>query len=81
MVKDIKTYVSERDNYQKAKNKKLQVKSLLQSISIPKGNMKQVVILTQLVEINGYKHQVVLVDYFSKWVESEPLFDKTAKSV
>ena len=82
MVKDITTYVSERDNCQKAKSKKLQVKPLLQSISIPKGNMKQVGIdLTQLPEVNGYKYMIVLIDYFSKWVEAEPLFDKTAKSV
>ncbi|XP_047127156.2 retrovirus-related Pol polyprotein from transposon 412 [Hydra vulgaris] len=82
MIKDITAYVSECDNCQKAKNKKLQVKPLLQSISIPKGNMKQAgVDLTQLPEVNGYKYLIVLADYFRKWVEAKPLFDKTAKSV
>ena len=75
MVKDITTYVSECDNCQK-------VKQLLQSISIPKGNMKQGGIdLTQLPKVNGDKYLIVLVDNFSKWVVPEPLFDKTAKSV
>ena len=55
------------------------MKPLLQSISIPKGNMKLVGV--DLNCQNGYKHLIVLVDYFSKWVELEPLFDKTAKSV
>ena len=32
-------------------------------------------------EVNGYKRMVLLVDNFSKWVEVETLFDKTAKSV
>ena len=82
MVKDITNYVSECDNCQKAKNKKIQMKPLLQSISIPKGSMKQVGIdLTQLPEVNRYKHLIVLIDYFSKWVGSVPLFDKTEKSV
>nr|XP_047143091.1 uncharacterized protein LOC124817279 [Hydra vulgaris] len=68
MVKDITAYVSECET--------------LSNISIPKGNMKHVGIdLTQLPEVNGYKYLIVLVDYFSKWVEAEPLFDKTAKSV
>ena len=35
----------------------------------------------QLSEVNGYKHLIVLVDYFSKWVEAKPLSDKNAKSV
>ncbi|XP_012566727.1 uncharacterized protein LOC105850847 [Hydra vulgaris] len=44
--------------------------------------MKQIGIdLTQLPEVNGYKYLIVLVDYFSKWVEAESLFDKTAKSM
>ena len=44
--------------------------------------MKQVGIdFTQLPEVNGYKRMIVLVDYFSQWVEAETLFDKTAKSV
>ena len=65
MVEDITTYVLE----------------CVQSISIPKGNMKQVEVdLTQLPEVNGYNHLIVLVNYFSKWVEAETLFDKTAKS-
>ena len=44
--------------------------------------MKQVGIdFTQPPEVNSYKSLIVLLDYFSKWVEAETLFDKTAKSV
>ncbi|XP_047122523.1 uncharacterized protein LOC124806000 [Hydra vulgaris] len=69
-------------NVTNAKSQKLQSKPLLQNISISKGNMKQVGIdLTQLPEVNGCKYLVVLIDYFSKWVEAEALTDKTAKAV
>ena len=82
MINDIITYVSECDQCQKSKNRKLQSKRLLQNILIPKGNMKQVgIYLTQLPEVNGYKYLVVLVNYFSKWVEAEALTDKTARTV
>ena len=51
------------------------MKSLLQIISIPKFIMKQVGInFTQLPEVNGYKRMIVLVDYFSKWVEAKTFF-------
>ena len=70
--------VSECDNFQKAKNQNLQVEPLLQIKII----MKQIGIdFTQSLEVNGCKHLIVLVDYFSKWVEAEILFDKTAKFV
>ena len=66
MAKDIITYVSECDNFQKAKNKKLQLKPLLQIISIP-VDMKQLKVdLTQLTEANIYRHLITLVDYSSK---------------
>ncbi|XP_065681448.1 uncharacterized protein LOC136095128 [Hydra vulgaris] len=42
MIKDITTYVSKCDQCQKSKNRKLHSKPLLQNISIPKGNMKQI---------------------------------------
>ncbi|XP_065681392.1 uncharacterized protein LOC136095095 [Hydra vulgaris] len=59
MIKDITTYVSKCDQCQKSKNRKLQSKPLLQNISIPKGNMKQVGIdLTQLPEVNGCKYLI-----------------------
>ena len=42
--------------------------------------MKQIGIgMIQLPEMNDYKY--LIVDNFTKWVETETLFDKTAKSV
>jgi len=37
--------------------------------------------LMTLPEVDGYKYVVVAIDYFSKWSEARPLFDKTAVSV
>ena len=34
-----------------------------------------------LPEVDGYKHLVVCIDYFSKWSEAKPLKDKLAESV
>lgn len=34
-----------------------------------------------LPEVDGYKYVVVAIDYFSKWSEARPLYDKTAVSV
>ncbi|XP_065664724.1 uncharacterized protein LOC136086358 [Hydra vulgaris] len=44
--------------------------------------MKQVgVDLIKLPASNGFNYVIVLIDYFSKWTEAEPLIDKTAISV
>lgn len=34
-----------------------------------------------LPEVDGFKYVVVAIDYFSKWSEARPLYDKTAVSV
>ena len=50
----------------------------LQSIPIDPKVMQQVgVDLCNLPEVNGYKHLIVLIDYFSKWSEAKPVKDKT----
>ena len=44
--------------------------------------MQQVgVNLCNLLEVNGYKHLIVLIDYFSKWSEAKPVKDKSAPTV
>ena len=44
--------------------------------------MKQIGIdICNLPEVEGYKHLVVCIDYFSKWSEAKPLKDKLAESV
>ena len=54
----------------------------LQSVSVPTEAMKQIgVDICNLPEVDGYKHLVVCIDYFSKWSEAKPLKDKLAASV
>ena len=44
--------------------------------------MQQVgVDLCNLPEVNGCKHLIVLIDYFSKWSEVKPVKDKSAPTV
>ena len=57
-------------------------KTELKSISIPASVMKQVgVDICNLPEVNGYRHVIVLIDYFSKWSEAKPTKDKSAPTV
>ena len=37
--------------------------------------------ICNLQEVNGYKHLVFCIDYFSKWSEAKLLKDKLAESV
>ena len=44
--------------------------------------MKQVgVDLCNLPEVDGYRHVIVLVDYFSKWLKAKPIKDKSALTI
>ena len=44
--------------------------------------MKQVrVDLCNLPEVDGFKHLIVLIDFFSKWSEVKPVKDKSAPTV
>ena len=54
----------------------------LQSVPVPSEVMKQIGIdICNLPEVDGYKHLVVCIGYFSKWLETKPLKDKLAESV
>ena len=56
--------------------------SKLQSIPVPSEMMKQIgVNICNLPTVDGYKHLVGAIDYFSKWSEAKPLKDKLAISV
>ena len=54
----------------------------LHCIPVPSEVMKQIgVDLCNLPEVDGLKHVVIAIDYFSKWSEAKPLRDKGAPSV
>ena len=44
--------------------------------------MKQVSLdLCSLPEVDGYRHSIVCIDYFTKWSEAKPIRDKAALTV
>lgn len=82
ITSDIKEHIRGCVSCQRSANRNLQATPALQSVSVPNGAMRQVgVDLIQMPPAEGYSFVIVLIDYFSKWVEAQPLPDKTAKSV
>ena len=82
MVDDVKNYIKtcQKCQYQGKIFKKISPD--LQSIPMESEMMKQVgVDLRNLPEVNGFKHLIVLIDYFSKWSEVKPVKDKSAPTV
>ena len=54
----------------------------LQSVPVPTAVMNQIGIdICNLPEVDGYKHLIVCIDYFSKWSEAKPVKDKSAVTV
>ena len=54
----------------------------LKSIPVPNEVMKQIGIdLCTLPEVDGFKHVIVCIDYFSKWSEARAVKDKSAPTV
>ena len=73
---DINEYVKSWDQCQKQGELK-SPKVELKSIPVPSSVMKQVgVDICNLPEVDGYRHVIVLIDYFSKWSEAKPTKDK-----
>ena len=49
---------------------------------VPTAVMRQIGIdICNLPEVDGYKHLVVCIDYFSKWSEAKPVKDKLPGTV
>lgn len=82
MVDDVKSYIKTCQKCQQHGKLIKKISPELQSIPIEPNVMKQVGIdLCNLPEVNGYKHLIVLIDYFSKWSEAKPVKDKSAPTV
>ena len=65
-----------------ANNKGKYLKESALSFRVDAKVMQQVgVDLCNLPEVNGYKHLIVMIDYFSKWSEAKPVKDKSASTV
>ena len=82
MVDDVKNYIKTCQKCQQQGKIFKRISPELRSISINAKAMQQVgVDLCNLPEVNGYKHLIVLIDYFSKWSEAKPVKDKSAPTV
>ena len=82
MVKDVKAYIKQCENCQRQTNTFKKISSELQSIPVPTEVMKQIGIdICNLPEVDGYKHLIVCIDYFSKSSEAKPVKDKSAPTV
>ena len=82
ITKDVTDYINSCDACQHVQSKRIMLKPELQPISVPEKVMSQVgVDITSLPEAGGLKYLIVLVDYFSKWIEAKALADKSATSV
>ena len=82
MVDDVKNYIKTCQKCQQQGKIFKRISPVLQSIPIDTKVMQQVgVDLCNLPEVNGYKHLIVLTDYFSKWFEAKPVKDKSAPTV
>ena len=77
----MKANIKQCENCQRQTNTFKKISQELQSISIPTEVMKQIDIdICNLPEVDGYKHLIVCIDYFSKWSEAKPVKDKSAPS-
>ena len=82
MVDDVKNYIKTCQKCQQQGKIFKRISPELQSIPIDAKVMQQVgVDLCNLPEVNGDKHLIVLIDYFSKWSEAKPVKDKIAPTV
>ena len=82
MVDDVKNYIKTFQKYQQQGKIFKGISPELRSIPINAKVMQQVDFdLCNLPEVNGYKHLIVLIEYFSKWSEAKPVKDKSAPTV
>ena len=57
------------------------VSSELHSIHIKTEVIQQIGIdICSVPEVDGFKHLVVCIDYFSKWSEAKPIKDKSSST-
>ena len=82
MVNDVKSYIKNCENCQHQSNTFKKNSPQLHSIPVPTGVMKQIGIdICNLPEVDGYRHLIVCIDYFSKWSKAKVTKDKSAPTV
>ena len=80
---DVRDFVSTCERCQRADTRFQKSAPNLHSIPVPMEPWKQVgVDICSLSDgVDGYKYMIVMVDYFTKWVEAKPLKSKSADEV
>ena len=82
MIEDIKEYIKICKSCQQQGKIFKKISLELKSIAVPNEMMKQIGIdLCTLLEVDGFKHLIVCIDYFSKWSEAKAVKDKCAPTV
>ena len=82
MIEDIKECIEICKNCQQQGKIFKNISLKLKSIPVPSEVMKQIGIdLCTLPEVDGFKHLIVCIDYFSKWSEAKAVKDKSAPVV
>ena len=82
MIEDIKEYIKICKSGQQQGKIFKKISPELKSIPVPNEVMKQIGIdLCTLPEVDGLKHLIVCIDYFSKWSEAKAVKDKSAPTV
>ena len=79
---DVVEFIKTCENCQKQGKNSKKIFPYLQSVRVPNEVMKQIGFdMCNLPEVNGYKHVIICIDYFSKWSEAKTVKDKTAPTV
>ena len=79
---DVADYIQKCDRCQKQNSLPPNVKNEMHSVPVSPHLLKHVSLdLCFLPEVDGYRHFIVCIDYFTKWSEAKPIRDKTALAV
>ena len=82
MIEDIKEYIKICKSCQQQGKIFRKISPKLKSIPVANEVMKKIGIeLCSLPEVDGFKHLIVCIDYFSKWSEAKAVKDKSAPTV
>ena len=82
MVEDVKEYIKNCKNCQQQRKIFKKISSDLQGMPAPSAVMKQIgVVLCNLPKLDGFKHLIVCIDYFSKWRKAKAVKDKVVPTV
>ena len=82
MTEDIKEYIKICKSCQQQGKIFKKINPELKCIPVPNEVMKQIGIdLYTLPEVDGFKHLIVCIDYFSIWPEAKAVKDKGAPTV